>query len=85
MATTETKTKIEEKAEKAEKRVDVYIPKGFANDDPNFFIGINGKSYILPKGKTSSVPPEVAAEYERAKKAQQVLDEHVDEMLEASK
>jgi hypothetical protein len=36
--------------------VDLYIPKGYVNDDPNEFISINGKNYVLPKGKTSKVP-----------------------------
>ena len=75
----------EAKAEEAEvQRVEIFIPKGFANDEPNYFIGINGKNYILPKGKKSLVPPEVAAEYERARKAQEKLDEHIDEMLSAT-
>lgn len=66
-------------------RVERYIPKGSANDDPNMFIGINGVNYILPKGKTSMVPPEVAAEIDRALNAQQKQDDHVDEMLDKSK
>ena len=68
-----------------EKRVDVYIPRGAANDDPNFYVSVNGENFILPKGKTSSVPEYVAREIERANRAQERLDEKVDELLEASK
>lgn len=66
--------------------VEIYVPKGAANDDPNLFIGLNGVNYVLPKGKTSKVPPAVADEFKRSMKAQEKMDEHIDEMLkEASK
>lgn len=68
-----------------EKRVDVHIPRGAANDDPNYYVSVNGENFILPKGKTSSVPEYVAREIERANRAQARLDEKVDELLEASK
>lgn len=68
-----------------EERVDIYVEKGYANDDPNLLIGINGVNYVLPRGKTSNVPKFVAEEYYRSRKAQQALDEQVDRMLEASK
>lgn len=65
---------------KAAERVEVFIPRGGANDDPNFFVGVNGTDYILPKGKTSKVPPEVKYEIDRAMKAQNMQDERIDEM-----
>lgn len=70
---------------KKDERVELFIPKGYANDEPNHFIAVNGVTYLLPKGKTSKVPPFVKEEYERAQKAQQEMDEHIDQMLEASK
>ena len=36
--------------------VNLFVPKGLANDDPNLFISINGKNFLLPKGKNSKVP-----------------------------
>ena len=66
-------------------RVEVFVPKGYANDDPNLFVSVNGVNYLLPKGKKSLVPAHVAAEIERSKKAQEKLDETVEQMLEASK
>lgn len=82
MATNTTTATAAKKAELEE----IYIPKGAANDDPNMFVGHNGVNYILPKGKTSKVPPNVAAEIRRSLKAQERMDEHIDEMLkEASK
>ena len=66
-------------------RVEITIPKGAANDDPNFFVAVNGVSYLLPRGKKSSVPAHVAAEIERSFRAQEAMDENIDRMLEASK
>ena len=67
-----------------EKRVALTIPRGAANDEPNVFISVNGVGYLLPKGKTSMVPPYVKAEYDRSVAAQNKMDEHVDELLEAA-
>lgn len=69
----------------AEERVELFIPKGQVNDDPNFFISVNGVNYLLPRGKKSMVPSHIKAEYERSVKAQERMDENIDKMLEASK
>ena len=69
-----------------EERVDLFVDKGYANDEPNLLIAVNGVNYLLPKGKTSNVPKFVADEYYRSRNAQQALDEKMDKMLaEASK
>ena len=68
-----------------EERVDIFVPKGYANDEPNLMIAVNGVNYLLPKGKTSKVPKHIAEEFYRAQKAQEALDKRVDAMLEASK
>lgn len=65
---------------KAAKRVDIHIPRGAANDDPNLFVSVNGVNYLLPKGKTSSVPAEVADEIHRAWEAQEALDARIEDM-----
>ena len=66
-------------------REDIFIPKGYVNDEPNLFVSVNGVNYLLPKGKTSRVPKHVAAEIRRSWKAQAAMDERVDAMLEATK
>ena len=69
-----------------EERVEIFVPRGYANDEPNHMIIINGVNYVLPRGKTSKVPKHVAEEFQRSQKAQEALDKRVDEMLaEASK
>lgn len=69
----------------ADERVEIFVPKGYANDEPNLMIAVNGVNYLLPKGKTSKVPKHIAEEFYRAQKAQEALDNHVDAMLKASK
>jgi hypothetical protein len=69
-------------AETPDQRVALYVEKGYANDEPNQIIAINGVTYILPKGKTSYVPKFVAEEYYRSRRAAQRRDETVEKMLE---
>lgn len=65
--------------------VEVFIPRSSnANDDPNMFVSVNGVNYLLPRGKKSLVPAEVAEEINRSIKAQEALDQRIDEMLAAS-
>ena len=84
MANNETKASKPAVAPKDD-RVEVFVDKGYANDDPNFFVSVNGVNYLLPRGKKSVVPAHVAEEYYRSKRAQERLDEKMDQMLEASK
>ena len=69
----------------ADERVEIFVPRGYANDEPNVVIAVNGVNYVLPRGKTSMVPKFIADEFNRSQKAQEALDKRVDEMLEASK
>lgn len=66
-------------------KVQIHVPRGYANDEPNLLICINGVNYLLPRGKTSEVPRAVAEEFYRSQEAQAKLDEQVDKLLEASK
>lgn len=62
-----------------EGRVALKIPRGAgANEDPNFFISINGKNYVIPRGQTVMVPPEVAAEYKRSEAAKDAFFDAID-------
>lgn len=84
---TAEETKVEETKveEPADTKVEVFVPRGPANDDPNLFVSVNGVNYLLPRGKKSMVPPHVKAEIERSIRAQERMDETIDKMLEASK
>lgn len=64
-----------------EKRVEVFVPKGYANEEPNLLVGVNGTIYLLPRGKTSLVPEAVAREVARSQEAQNQLDQRMDALL----
>ena len=81
MSTNNTKANETPKDEK----VEIFVPKGYANDEPNLFIGVNGVNYLLPKGKSSMVPKAVAEEFYRSQKAQETRDSNSEKMLEATK
>ena len=66
-------------------REEIFVPRGYANDEPNLMIAVNGVNYVLPKGKTSKVPKHIAEEFYRSQKAQEAIDKRVDTMLESSK
>ena len=78
MSTNKTETPKDDK-------VEIFVPKGYANDEPNLFIGVNGVNYLLPKGKTSKVPKAVADEFYRAQKAAETRDSNSEKMMGASK
>ncbi len=59
----------------SENLVEVFIPRNTANQDPNYFVGVNGVSYILPRGKKSKVPVAAAVEIARAQAAEDAMYE----------
>lgn len=65
-------------------RVEVFIPRAQSNEDPNFFVSVNGVSYILPRGKRSMVPQHIADEIKRSEEAQTAWDEKSAAMSEES-
>ena len=62
-------------------RVELFVPKGFMDSSPNYLIAVNGKNYVIPKGKTVMVPKFVKAEYDRACAAMDMQDERREELL----
>lgn len=69
----------------AEEKVDIFIPKGAANDDPNLFVSVNGVNYLLPRGQTSRVPKHIADEIKRSWKAEDLQDRRIDELKDNKK
>lgn len=65
-----------------ENRVEIFIPKGYAGEEPNLMVGVNGVNYLLPRGKTSLVPKCVAEEVKRAEKAQNQMDLKMDALMQ---
>jgi len=69
-----------QKTPSSAERVEVFVPKGFASEEPNLFIAVNGVNYLLPRGRHSLVPPAVAAELERCMRAQEQLDSRMEQL-----
>ena len=67
------------------KLVDLYVPRGYANDEENLIISVNGKNYVLPKGETSKVPPAVKYEYDRSIRALEKQYKTSEKMLKEAK
>ena len=71
-------------AEKAkETREEIFIPRALDGEERTLFVSVNGKNYLLPKGKTSKVPPEVAAEIRRSWAAQAAWDDKSQALIDA--
>ena len=68
-----------------EEMVSIYVPRISGNTDPNLIIVMNGKNYVMPRGKTSVVPKAVADEYERSQRAQHKVDNAIFAMVEKAK
>ena len=81
----EAAAKVAPVAPPVEEKVAIFVPRGYANDEPNQLISVNGVNYLLPRGKTSNVPKFVADEFYRSQKAQMALDEKQAQLLEAAK
>ena len=63
-----------------ENKVEVMIPRTRGNNEANYFVGVNGVSYLLPRGKKSLVPDFVAEEIERSRAAEEAMYEAQDEL-----
>ena len=61
----------------------ILLPRAYGNECPNLFVGINGKNYLLPKGKESLVPEEVAWEVRRAMAAQELQETSAERLANA--
>lgn len=64
---------------------EIFVPRISGNTDPNLVIVVNGKNYILPRGKKSAVPKHVAEEYNRSVRAQHKVDNAIAELVERSR
>ncbi len=63
-------------AKKVNKTVAVFVPKKDKNDDA-LFVAVNGKRYLIKKGESVHVPPEVAEVIENSRKAERFAEEYI--------
>ena len=86
MATKKTTEEIvEEKEFDPEELVELRVPRGNEKDDPNEFISVNGRNFLIPKGKKVMVPAFIKWEYERAQRAKDQYYEKIDDLMEQAK
>ena len=69
---------------KKENREEIFIPRALDGEERSLFVSVNGVNYLLPKGKTSLVPGEVAAEIRRAWAAQNAWDDRAEALASAA-
>lgn len=81
---TKEETEMTEAAPKQPEMVEVYIHKGYGKEDPNCYVSINGRNYIVPRGVKVMVPKAVADEIARSERAQRRFDQTVADLLEAT-
>lgn len=81
----ETTQETDQVQKKAEEKVEIFIPKGAANDDPNLFVSVNGVNYLLPRGQSSCVPKHIAEEIKRSWKAEELQDRRIDALKDTQK
>lgn len=67
MAATKTTNPMQE-------MVSVYVPKA-SGEEPTLFVSLNGRTWLIPRGKTSEVPKPVAEIIWASEKAQEEADE----------
>lgn len=92
MATEKKKTEAAaEKTEAAAEKLpdpyeleEIFIPRAGAKEDPNLFVSVNGKNFLIPKGKKSKVPRYIADEIRRSERARDAFEAFADEATAAA-
>ena len=65
-------------------REEIFIPRALDGEERSLFVSVNGTNYLLPKGKTSLVPQEVAEEIRRSWAAQNAWDDRAEALAKAN-
>lgn len=65
----------------AEKKVKIKIPRLPGNSErQELYVAVNGKAYIIQRGKYVEVPPEVAEVIEHSEMAEEVAAEYAEKV-----
>ncbi len=65
-------------------KVTVTIPRAREGEEKSLYICVNGKSYLIPKGKPVEVPDYIAKELERSQEAENRMYEEKERLLAQS-
>lgn len=66
---------LQENQKQDDGRVEIFMPRAQDGQVHTEFVSVNGVNYLLPTGKASRVPREVADEIRRSWEAQAAFDE----------
>ncbi|MBP5720422.1 MAG: hypothetical protein J6W82_05100 [Bacteroidales bacterium] len=66
-------------------KVKVTIPRARKGEPEDFYVGVNGVGYQIPKGKEVEVPEEVAEEIFRAQAAEDAMYDDKEKRIAAAK
>ena len=69
-----------EKEAQTDNRVEVFVPRANGSNEMNFFVGVNGVNYVLPRGKKHMVPDFVAEEIKRGLAAEDAMYDAQDKL-----
>ena len=68
-----------------EGKVKVTLPRARAGEPEDYFVSVNGVGYLVPRGKESFVPPEVAEELDRSQVAEDKMYDDKEQRLAAAR
>ncbi|MBP3410076.1 MAG: hypothetical protein J6M10_03675 [Clostridia bacterium] len=77
--TMETMEAAPEKQDRMKNMVEIYVPR-YPGEDPNMWVALNGKRYMIPCGKTSKLPEPVAKLVQASMDARERAFRHIEEM-----
>lgn len=84
MSTEKNKNAAENTAVQEPEKKEIFIERGAANEDPNMQVCVNGVMYLLPRGKTSTVPLAVYNEIMRSRRARELQDQRMEDLRGAA-
>ena len=61
---------------------EIFIPRSGDANDAGLYVCVNGEAYLLPRGKSSSVPKHIAAEIRRSESAREAQEKTARSMRE---
>lgn len=68
-------------ADPMQETVTVYLPR-MPGEEPTVFVGLNGKRYLIPRGKHEQVPKPVADLIEECQRSRERADRYTQEKEE---
>lgn len=72
----------EKNVTKAAEMESIMIPRRGSNEDINLYVSINGRSWLIPRGKRVELPKYVCDHIRAAWAAEEKADQHSEELIQ---